>query len=140
MSWQCPNCTFVLEDTMLQCNACGYQRKTKLVLTSQEGLTWKTFIDADITRKTYKRLYSGIEHQYIPKNEGEHPFSVIKDENNLWFLDSNPDSPVGVALNGEVCDDEMSYQLKEHDTISIVSRSNPSKHVALLEVSFLLAE
>ena len=78
MGWHCPKCNFMVEDGAFQCMACGYHQETRLILTSGVGNKWRTLISAEITRRTYKRLYPDTEHQYIPRNEGEHPFSVIK--------------------------------------------------------------
>ena len=139
MSWKCPKCNFLMDDAECRCKACSYQLETRLILTSSVGNTWRTLITAEITRRTYKRLYPETEHQYVPRNEGEHPFSVIKSEDNLWFLKPNANSPVAVALNGTVCGDDNEYSLNENDSISIASRKDPSKQVAPLTVSFVLA-
>lgn len=139
MSWSCPKCNFMMDDAACRCVACSYQLETRIVLTSSIGNSWRTLISAELTRRAYKRLYPEVEHQYIPRNEGEHPFSVIKSEDNRWFLKPNVNSPVAVTLNGSLCDGDKEYSLNENDSISIASRNDPSKQVAPLTVSFVLA-
>ncbi|SHN01835.1 hypothetical protein [Fibrobacter sp. UWB7] len=140
MGWHCPKCNFMVEDGAFQCMACGYHQETRLILTSGVGNKWRTLISAEITRRTYKRLYPDTEHQYIPRNEGEHPFSVIKDAENNWFLQVNGKSPVAVTLNGNLCDPAREYLLNNGDSISIASRSDSSRQVAPLTVSFILKD
>lgn len=136
MSWTCPNCNFVVEGDSVRCAACNYQLEMRLVLSSNVGNNWRTFITADVTRRTYKRLYPDVEHQYVPRNEGEHPYSVEKNVNNEWMLKPNGQSPVGVAINGTPCEDGYEYPLNEGDVISIASQSDNSRQVAPLKVSF----
>lgn len=137
MTWKCPNCGFELDDSLISCHACGYTKACRLVLTSNEGVTWRTVIEAEVTRRTYRRLYPGTEHQYVPRAEGCHPFEVSKKENNVWVLRGNASSPVGVALNDLLCNDNAEYYLNEGDIISITSRANPTARVAPLKVSFV---
>lgn len=140
MSWICPKCNFTVADGLFRCAACNYQLETRLVLTSGEGNSWRTLISDDVTRRTYKRLYPGVEHQYIPRNEGEHPFSVVKDATNKWFLKYNGNSPVAVALNGNICEAGNEYPLNEGDSISIASRSDSSRQIAPITVSLVLKD
>lgn len=140
MSWICPKCNFTVGDGSFRCNACNYQLETRLVLTSSAGNSWRTLISDEVTRRTYKRLYPGEEHQYIPRNEGENPFSVVKDAANRWFLKYNGNSPVAVVLNGNVCEAGNEYPLNEGDSISIASRSDTSRQIAPITVSLVLKD
>lgn len=140
MSWICPNCNFVMGDDSYCCSACNYRVDSRLVLTSATGNAWRTILGTEVTRRTYKRLYPNEEHQYIPRNEDEHPFSVEKKDDNAWVLKPNGNSPVGVALNGNVCDDDAEYALNDGDSITIASRNDSSKQIAPLKVSFAMID
>lgn len=140
MSWNCPNCNFILEDSQIGCIVCNYRRAARLVLSSDVGCSWKTILSAEVNRRVYKRLYPDEEHQYIPREIGEYPFSVIKKDSNEWVLKVNENSPVTSTLNGNVCHDEMEYPLNEGDCICVASRSNSAIQVAPLKVSFALVE
>ena len=137
MSWKCPKCSFELGDEACQCVACGYRIKTRLVLTSNIGKNWITTVSTEVTRRSYRHIYPDVEHQYIPRNDGENPYSVILDANNCWFLKANGNSPVAVMLNGSLCESGSEYQLNNGDSIAIASRNDSSKQVAPVKVSFV---
>lgn len=141
MSWKCDKCPYTGgDDSELECPMCGYFRRTKLVLTSSGGVNWETRIDEAVTRRTYRRLYPGEEHQYVPRNDCEYPFSVIKSERREWLLVANGASPVGTTLDGKVCTADMQYPLKAGNEICICSRANPARQIAPLKVSFVLLD
>lgn len=141
MSWKCPDCGIAsLEDNSMKCEVCGYTRTSHLVLTSNGNQTWKTLIEAEVTRRTYKRLYPGEEHQYVPRNEGEYPFIVKRDSNNLWILKTNQNCAIGVTINGVFCSSSTEFPLNDGDTICLASRSDTTRQIAPLKVSFVVVE
>lgn len=137
MSWKCeePECQFENEDGCVVCACCGRARRSRLALTAPSGQAWRTMIDADITRPVYRRLYPGVEHQYVPRNEGEHPYSVLKTSTGEWQLRANPASPIRTVLNAVACESGRGYGLTTGDVIAIASPANTTKTYAPLTVS-----
>lgn len=138
MSWKCgvPECQFENDDNSVVCACCGRARRSRLVLTSPSGASWRTMIDADITRSVYRRLYPGVEHQYVPRTEGGHPFSVVKANTGEWQLRANPACPIRTALNADACEGGRCYGLKSGDVIAIAPATDTTKVKAPLTVSF----
>ena len=134
MSWICVNCQMQSEDdSLISCEACGFFRRTEIHLQSEPGNDWHTRIDCDVTRSVYRRLYPGIEHQYVPRNEGEHPYSLCKTTNG-WVLRINPSSKLAVKYNDDLCTEDQEYQLSAGDVILLASKEDPSRQVAPLTV------
>ena len=94
-------------------------------------------IDVDVTRAVYRRLYPGVEHQYVPRSEGGHPYSIVKANTGEWQLLANPSSPIRTVLNAEACEGGRRYSLKSGDRISIAPPENVAKTFAPLTVSLL---
>ena len=142
MSLKCQvvECQFENEDGSVVCACCGRARRSRLALTSPSGASWRTMIDVDVTRAVYRRLYPGVEHQYVPRNEGGHPFSIVKANTGEWQLFVNPSSPIRTVLNSEVCDGGCRYGLKDGDSISIAPSASAAKTYALLTVSLIPVE
>ena len=138
MSWKCgvPECQFENDDNSVVCACCGRARRSRLVLTSPSGTSWRTMIDADVTRSVYRRLYPGVEHQYVPRSEGGHPFSVVKANTGEWQLRANPASPIRTVLNADACEGGRCYGLKPGDVIAIAPATDTTKVKAPLTVSF----
>lgn len=137
MSWKCKQCDHENEDSAVRCPACGCVRLARLVLTSDSGASWRTLIDAEITRRTYRHLYPGVEHQYIPRDEGGHPFSVCRNGANEWFIHANAMCRIGVSVNGQLCEDESMSELHNGDVICITPRGTTTHNIAPLKVSFV---
>lgn len=142
MSWKCqvPECQFENDDNSVVCACCGRARRSRFVLTTPSGTSWRTMIDADITRAVYRRLYPGVEHQYVPRNDGEHPYSIVRANTGEWQLLANPSSPISTVLNSETCVVGQRYGLKNGDCISIAASKNATKTYAPLVVSLLPVE
>ncbi len=142
MSWICPNpeCSFENSDDVIVCPCDGTYRRTRLVLSTPEGGSWRTAITMDVTRRAYGRLYPGVEHQYVPHNEGAHPFSVVKAANGAWQLVANASCPIRTVLNTVPCEGGRAYPLKPGDEIAIAPASNPASLYAPLRVSFVPVE
>ena len=137
MSWKCPECQFENDDNNVVCECCGRVRRSRLELTSQSGTSWRTMIDVDVTRAVYRRLYPGVEHQYVPRNEGGHPFSIVKANTGEWQLQANPSSPIRTVLNATACEGGRCYGLKNGDCIAIAPPSDVTRTFAPLTVSLL---
>ena len=142
MSWKCqePECQFENDDNSVVCACCGRARRSRLVLTAPSGASWRTMIDVDVTRAVYRRLYPGVEHQYVPRNEGGHPYSIVRANTGEWQLLANPSSPIHTVLNSGTCEGGRRYGLKNGDSISIAPSANVTKTFAPLTVSLLPVE
>ena len=143
MSWKChvPECQFENDDdNSVVCACCGRARRSRLVLTAPSGASWRTMIDADVTRAVYRRLYPGVAHQYVPRNEGGHPYSIVRANTGEWQLLANPSSPISTVLNSGTCEGGRRYGLKNGDSISIAPSANAAKTYAPLTVSLLPVE
>lgn len=139
MSWKCPEpeCQFENDDGSVVCACCGRARRSRLVLTASTDVSWRTMIDADVTRSVYRRLYPGVEHQYVPRNEGGHPFSVMRANTGEWQLRANPASPIRTVLNATACEGGRCYSLKSGDVVAIAPATDTTKAKAPLTVSLL---
>ena len=142
MSWKCQvsECQFENDDNSVFCACCGRARRSRLVLTTPSGASWRTMIDVDVTRAVYRRLYPGVEHQYVPRNEGGHPYSIVRANTGEWQLLANPSSPISTVLNSGTCEGGRRYGLKDGDIISIAPSANAAKTYAPLTVSRLPVE
>ncbi len=142
MSWKCqvPECQFENDDNSVVCACCGRARRSRLVLMAPSGASWRTMIDADVTRAVYRRLYPGVEHQYVPRSEGGHPYSIVRANTGEWQLLANPSSPIRTVLNSGACEGGRRYGLKNGDNISIAPSANAAKTFAPLTVSLLPVE
>ena len=142
MSWKCqePECQFENDDNSVVCACCGRARRSRLVLTAPSGASWRTMIDVDVTRAVYRRLYPGVEHQYVPRNEGGHPYSIVRANTGEWQLLANPSSPISTVLNSGTCEGGRRYGLKNGDSISIAPSANAAKTYVPLTVSLLPVE
>ncbi len=135
MSWTCPKCNNeVSDDASLVCNVCGYIDILVLRFQSEAGNEWQTKTDVDVNRRAYRRLYPGVEHQYVSHEEGCHPFS-LKRKRRGWELIANPDSTLAVKLNDDVCMEGVAYELHSGDKIWLASKEDTSVQVAPLTVS-----
>ena len=140
MSWKCQEseCQFENDDdNSVVCACCGRARLSRLVLTSPAGTTWGTMVEVEVTRAVYRRLYPGVEHQYVPRSEGGHPYSIVRANTGEWQLLVNPSSPIRTVLNAEACEGGRRYGLKNGDSISIAPPTNAAKVYAPLTVSLL---
>ncbi len=142
MSWKCQvsECQFENDDNSVVCACCGRARRSRLVLTAPSGASWRTMIDVDVTRAVYRRLYPGVEHQYVPRNEGGHPYSIVRANTGEWQLLANPSSPISTVLNSGTCEGWRRYGLKNGDSISIAPSANAAKTYAPLTVSLIPVE
>ena len=142
MSWKCKEseCQFENDDSSVICACCGRARRVRLVLTAPSGTSWHTRIDVDVTRAVYRRLYPGVEHQYVPRNEGGHPYSIIKANTGEWQLQANPSSPIRTVLNSVACEGGRRYCLANGDCIAIAPSADAAKTYAPLTVSLLPIE
>lgn len=133
MTWICQQCNNShLDDESVVCDICGSYRRSQLHLRSSEA-DWHTRTDCIVSRAVYRKLYPGVEHQYIPHNEENYPFSLCRD-NNVWTLLVNIASTLAVKLNSEVCEIETAYPLRNGDVITLASKANPAKEVAPLTI------
>lgn len=139
MSWKCKvsECQFENDDSSVVCACCGRARRSRLVLTTPSGGSWRTMIDVDVTRAVYRRLYPGVEHQYVPRNEGGHPYSIVRANTGEWQLQANPSSPVRTVLNSAACEGGRRYGLANGDCIAIAPPSDAARTFAPLTVSIL---
>ena len=142
MSWRCldPECQFENEDSTVVCACCGRARRVRLVLTSSAGGTWWTMLMVEVTRSVYRHLFPGVEHQYVPRNEGEHPFSVMRANTGEWQLVANASSPICTVLNGQACTGGQGYALRAGDVITIAPPTNVAKLFAPVTVSLVPVE
>ena len=142
MSWICPTCQYVNADSDVRCACDGHVRRSRLELSVPEGGdgVWRTTISADVTRRAYRRLYPGTEHQYVPRNDGEHPFSVVRTASTPWTLVANGASPIRTVLDGVPCNPGQEYPLKTGDVIAIAPAGNPSRQYAPLKVELVPME
>lgn len=137
MSWKCqePECQFENDDGSVVCACCGRARRSRLALTSPSGASVRTTIDIDVTRAVYRRLYPGVEHQYVPRTEGGHPYSIARANTGEWQLVANAGSLIRTVLNSSACEGGRRYVLKDGDRISIAPPSDVTKTFAPVTVS-----
>lgn len=137
MPWECPDCHKQIDDGVLECIACGYVKKTRVVLTSRFGKSFSTIINFKIDRSVYKQL-GGNDYEYLSSIPCAYQFQLICNPSYEfhWGIETSGTSSLNTLLNDVVCEIGVIYPIKAGDVIKFGSKKNISNSIAPLTVSF----
>ena len=130
--WICSdiNCQQPNDDDVFCCEACGEVRANRLHLKNQRtAKDWSTAGTFQIDRSVYKELFNE-EYKYLPKEYGNHPYTLCKRPDGKWCLIVNSNSMIAVALGDVICEAGTEYEISVRG--SVISLVNPHNHAVKL--------